>query len=95
MGIILALLVQRQCALLSLGGDGARPPRHAVAPDLPALTIGIHISPTLVRALRSSLIEVLGSDYVTTRVAMGLRQRPDRQLRLAQRPAAVRLDRSG
>ena len=40
---------------------------------LPALTIGLHISPILVRALRSSLIEVINSDYVTTGVAMGLR----------------------
>jgi peptide/nickel transport system permease protein len=39
---------------------------------LPALTIGLHMSPILVRALRSSLVEVLGSDYVTTGVAMGL-----------------------
>ena len=31
------------------------------------------MSPILVRALRSSLIEVMSSDYVTTGVAMGLR----------------------
>ena len=44
-----------------------------MVPDLPALTIALHISPILVRSLRSSLIEVLNSDYVTTGVAMGLR----------------------
>jgi peptide/nickel transport system permease protein len=33
----------------------------------------LHISPILVRALRSSLIDVMRSDYVTTGVAMGLR----------------------
>src|SRR5205823_260981 len=33
------------------------------------------ISPLLVRALRSSLIEVIGSDYLTTARAAGLRAR--------------------
>jgi peptide/nickel transport system permease protein len=33
----------------------------------------VHISPILVRALRSSLIEVMSSDYITTGRAMGLR----------------------
>jgi peptide/nickel transport system permease protein len=41
---------------------------------LPSLTIAISISPLLVRALRSSLIEVTTSDYVTTGRAMGLRR---------------------
>jgi peptide/nickel transport system permease protein len=39
------------------------------------LTIAVSLSPLLVRALRSSLIEVLGSDYVMTGRAAGLRRR--------------------
>ena len=42
---------------------------------LPSLTIAIAISPILVRTLRSSLIEVLDSDYVTTGRAMGVGRR--------------------
>jgi peptide/nickel transport system permease protein len=74
MGILLALWLSVRLRLLPLGGTGdglLDTVRHLT---LPALTIGLHISPTLVRALRSSLIEVLGSDYVTTGMAMGLRR---------------------
>src|SRR5215470_15076504 len=68
MGIILALLLSVRWRLLPLGGVGA-----TRLDTLWPLTIGLHISPTLMRALRSSLIEVMSSDYVTTGVAMGLR----------------------
>ena len=40
---------------------------------LPSLTIAIALSPILVRTLRSSLIEVLRSDYVTTGASHGPR----------------------
>ena len=73
MGIILALLLSVRWKLLPLGGIGVSRLDTLWHLTLPALTIGLHISPTLVRALRSSLIEVMSSDYVTTGVAMGLR----------------------
>jgi peptide/nickel transport system permease protein len=73
MGIILALLLSVRWKLLPLGGVGVSRLDTLWHLTLPALTIGLHISPTLVRALRSSLIEVMSSDYVTTGVAMGLR----------------------
>jgi peptide/nickel transport system permease protein len=73
MGIILALLLSVRWKLLPLGGVGANRLDTLWHLTLPALTIGLHISPILVRALRSSLIEVMSSDYVTTGVAMGLR----------------------
>jgi peptide/nickel transport system permease protein len=73
MGIILALLFSVRWRLLPLGGVGVSRLDTLWHLTLPALTIGLHISPTLVRALRSSLIEVMSSDYVTTGVAMGLR----------------------
>ena len=56
-----------------LGGTGVSRLDTLWHLTLPALTIGLHMSPILVRALRSSLIEVINSDYVTTGVAMGLR----------------------
>jgi len=73
MGIILALLLSVRWKLLPLGGVGANRLDTLWHLTLPALTIALHISPTLMRALRSSLIEVMSSDYVTTGVAMGLR----------------------
>jgi peptide/nickel transport system permease protein len=73
MGIILALLFSVRWKLLPLGGVGANRLDTLWHLTLPALTIALHISPILVRALRSSLIEVMNSDYVTTGVAMGLR----------------------
>jgi peptide/nickel transport system permease protein len=73
MGIILALLLSVKFRFLPLGGTGVTRLDTLWHLTLPALTIGLHSSPILVRALRSSLIEVLGSDYVTTGVAMGLR----------------------
>ena len=73
MGIILALLLSVRWKLLPLGGVGVSRLDTLWHLTLPAFTIGLHISPTLVRALRSSLIEVMNADYVTTGVAMGLR----------------------
>lgn len=73
MGIILAVLLSVKLRLLPLGGVGANRLDTLWHLTLPALTIGLHISPILVRALRSSLIEVMNADYVTTGRAMGLR----------------------
>ncbi|PYO29182.1 MAG: ABC transporter permease [Candidatus Rokuibacteriota bacterium] len=73
MGIILALLLSVKLRLLPLGGVGVNRLDTLWHLTLPALTIALHISPIFVRALRSSLIEVMNPDYVTTGVAMGLR----------------------
>ena len=43
---------------------------------LPALTLGLRSCATLARLTRSSLLEVLGEDYVRTARAKGLRERP-------------------
>jgi peptide/nickel transport system permease protein len=74
LGIVLALLLSVKIRLFPLGGIGAGGLDAVWHLTLPALTIALHISPILVRALRSSLIEVMDSDYVTTGRAMGLRQ---------------------
>jgi peptide/nickel transport system permease protein len=73
LGIVLALLLSVKVRLFVLGGAGAGGLDTVWHLTLPALTIALHISPILVRALRSSLIEVLDSDYITTGRAMGLR----------------------
>ena len=74
-GIILALVFGAKLHLLPISGAGNGGFNTLVHLTLPSLTIAIAISPILVRTLRSSLIEVLVSDYVTTGKAMGLRSR--------------------
>jgi peptide/nickel transport system permease protein len=54
-------------------GEGWREHLHHLF--LPALTIALSIMPMLVRALRTSILEALGSDYVRTARAKGLRER--------------------
>jgi peptide/nickel transport system permease protein len=73
-GIVLAVLFGARLKLLptsGLGEGGLQTVRHLI---LPSLTIALALSPILVRTLRSSLIEVIGSDYVTTGTAMGLKR---------------------
>jgi peptide/nickel transport system permease protein len=53
-------------------GDGWREHVHHLF--LPALTIALSIAPLIVRALRTSILEGLGSDYVRTARAKGLRE---------------------
>jgi peptide/nickel transport system permease protein len=54
-------------------GEGWREHLHHLF--LPALTVGLSIMPLLVRALRASILEAMGSDYVRTARAKGLRER--------------------
>jgi peptide/nickel transport system permease protein len=53
-------------------GEGWREHLHHLF--LPALTIALSIVPILVRALRTSILEALASDYVRTARAKGLRE---------------------
>jgi peptide/nickel transport system permease protein len=53
-------------------GKGSREHLHHLF--LPALTIALSIVPMLVRALRSSILEAMSSDYVRTARAKGLRE---------------------
>ena len=71
-GIVLAVLLGVKLRLFPISGageGGLDTLRHLA---LPSLTIALALSPILVRTLRSSLIEVIGSDYVLTGTAMGL-----------------------
>jgi peptide/nickel transport system permease protein len=54
-------------------GEGWREHLHHLF--LPALTIALSIAPLLVRALRTSILEAMSSDYVRTARAKGLQER--------------------
>jgi peptide/nickel transport system permease protein len=66
-GIMLMLLFAVNWRLLPVSGWGGWP--FAV---LPALTLGIFQAPLLLRIVRSSMLEVLGLDYVRTARSKGL-----------------------
>jgi len=68
LGLILILLFSVNLRLLPAGGSGSL--AHLV---LPALTLGASAAGILARMTRESLLEVLGSDFVRTARAKGLR----------------------
>lgn len=71
-GIILAYVFGVKLQLLPLSGQGAGGFETLKHLTLPAITLAISISPILLRTLRSSISEVLASDFVTTGRAMGI-----------------------
>lgn len=75
LGLLLALYLGVRVSLFPVAGKGEGGIDTIYHLTLPALTIAISITPLLVRALRSSLIEVMASDYVTTGRASGLKGR--------------------
>jgi peptide/nickel transport system permease protein len=75
LGLLLALYLGVQVNLFPTSGSGSGGLDTIYHLTLPALTIAIAMSPLLVRALRSSLLEVMGSDFLTTGRASGLRGR--------------------
>ena len=74
-GIILAYVLGVKYQLFPISGQGTGGLDTLKHLTLPAITLAISISPILVRTLRSSISEVLASDYVTTGRAMGLKAR--------------------
>jgi len=67
LGLVLLYVFGFVLPVLPLGGYGSA--HHLV---LPALTIGLAYSPWYARVLRSSLLEVLGADFIRTAQAKGL-----------------------
>lgn len=55
-----------------VGGYGEGLFGHLHSMILPALTVALAISPILIRSLRASMLEVLGSDYIATARSKGL-----------------------
>jgi len=74
-GILLIIFFSVQLGLFPVSGYGSGlldTLHHLI---LPALTIALAITPVLVRALRSSILDALSADYVRTARAKGLRER--------------------
>jgi peptide/nickel transport system permease protein len=67
---LLIIVFSVQLGLLPVAGQGGL--EHLV---LPVLTLALATTASLMRLTRSSLLEVLGQDYVRTARAMGLRRR--------------------
>jgi peptide/nickel transport system permease protein len=67
LGLVLIQVFAGQLRLLPAGGTGSW--RHFV---LPAFTLGVFQASNLLRVLRSSMLEVLSSDFVTLARAKGL-----------------------
>lgn len=75
LGLLLSLYLGVRVHVFPVAGAGSGFGGRLYHLTLPALTIALAITPLLVRALRSSLIEVLSADYVRTARAAGLRRR--------------------
>jgi peptide/nickel transport system permease protein len=75
LGLLLALYLGVRVKAFPIAGSGDGGLDTLYHLTLPALTIALSMAPLLVRALRSSLIEVMGSDFLTTGRASGLRGR--------------------
>jgi len=70
LGLMLMLVFGVVSRLLPISGRGG--PKHLV---LPAITLGTFFLARDTRLMRSSVLEVLGQDYITTARSKGLRER--------------------
>jgi peptide/nickel transport system permease protein len=70
LGIMLILIFSVQLRVLPVSGTGDW--RHLV---LPAATLGVSVATTLTRLIRSSMLEVIRQEYVTTARSKGLSER--------------------
>lgn len=71
-GLMLAFWLGVRHRLLPIAGPGSGGLDTLRHLTLPALAVALSLCPILVRTMRSSLVEVMASDYVTTGRAMGL-----------------------
>jgi len=69
--LMLVLIVSLRLRWLPSSGYGDTPSAVIRTLVLPCLTLGLQIAPMLVRTLRSTLIEILGSEYVEAAQARG------------------------
>ena len=74
-GILFLTYFSIKLQLFPVSGYGDTWKEHLHHLFLPALTIALSIVPILVRALRTSILEAMSSDYVRTARAKGLRER--------------------
>jgi peptide/nickel transport system permease protein len=85
---MLILLLGLKVKILPVSGFGNSFGAHLEHIILPALTVALAQVPILIRSLRASMIEVLGSDYIVTARSKGL-SRPRVLLGHALRNAGV------
>lgn len=71
-GLMLIMLVALPTGWFPTGGFGDSATEHLHHMVLPALTLGISLSPIQIRSLRSSTIKVLESDYVQVGRSIGV-----------------------
>ncbi|HEX5407018.1 MAG TPA: ABC transporter permease [Pseudonocardiaceae bacterium] len=71
-GVLLILLFGVKIPIFPIQGYGTGFAGHIGHLFLPAITLAIPFSTVLVRSLRATVIEVLGTDYVTTAKLKGL-----------------------
>lgn len=74
-GIMLVLLLSLKLHLFPVGGYGSGLAGHMYSMFLPGLTLALPTAPILIRSLRSSLIDALEADYVTTARSKGIPER--------------------
>lgn len=75
LAIMLILFFGLKAHMFPVGGYGSGFTGHLYALFLPGLTLALGIAPVLVRSLRSSLVDSLEADYVTTARSKGIRER--------------------
>lgn len=71
LGLMLILLFSILLGVFPSGGYGSDPWSIITSLTLPSLTIGLYLAPQLMRTLRSSLIEQLGSEYIEAARSLG------------------------
>ncbi len=71
-GIMLILLLSIRLGLFPVSGYGSGLGGHLRHLFLPALTLSLGLAPILIRALRASMLQVLGEEFVKTARAKGL-----------------------
>ncbi len=74
-GILLLIVFSLRFGLVPVAGAGEGFVDSLHHLFLPSLTIAVGIAPVLVRSLRTSVLEAMGSDYVRTARAKGLAER--------------------
>ena len=73
-GIIFLTYFSVKLQLFPVAGYGEGWREHLHHLFLPALTVALSITPLLVRSLRASILDAMGSEYVRTARAKGLRE---------------------
>ena len=74
-GIMLIIILSIQLHLTPVSGWGTNPLDDIYHLILPALTISLGLAPILIRSLRTSILEALGTDYIKTARSKGLQER--------------------